>query len=99
MDEPKTLSRRAWLQKMAAGASALAIIPLMDRRTVAATAKVAKASVRYQTHPLDHKMCSMCVHFIPGSGGMGMMKDGTCHLVQGSIAPMGYCVLFAPKPS
>lgn len=28
--------------------------------------------------------------------GPGMMKDGTCQLVQGRIAPMGYCILYAP---
>ncbi len=76
--------------------------------------KIAKAVVHYQDHPLDGKMCGMCQHFIPlggvaghgmmGSGmmgnmGPGMMKDGTCQLVQGQIRPMGYCILYAPVRS
>lgn len=28
--------------------------------------------------------------------GPGMMNDGSCQLVQGRIAPMGYCILYMP---
>ncbi len=46
----------------------------------------------------------MMGHKGPGMMGMmggrgAMMKAGTCQLVQGRIAPMGYCILYAPVSS
>lgn len=31
-----------------------------------------------------------------GGGHMGMMQPGTCEVVEGSISPMGWCVLYQP---
>ncbi len=73
--------------------------------------KVPKATARYQNRPHDGKMCGRCKYFISPDGrsgrgmmggmmnggmGPGMMKDGTCQLVDGQISPMGYCIFYAP---
>jgi hypothetical protein len=33
-----------------------------------------------------------------GQMGSGMMAVGSCKLVEGSISPMGWCVLYQPLP-
>ena len=116
------VSRRDMLKSMAITASAIAAGAAVGVGSLGAVAnaatrkKVAKAVVHYQDHPNGHKMCGMCIHFIPtggvaghgmmgGMGGMmgkmptkgpGMMKDGTCQLVERRISPMGYCILYSP---
>ena len=110
MERPKRISRRSWIKITAATIVAVTTYPFVGAMTHAATRKkIAKAVVHYQDHPSGHKMCGMCIHFIPTGGvaghgmmgdmhnmGPGMMKDGTCQLVEGRISPMGYCILFAP---
>ena len=111
MDQSKPISRRAWMKRALMAATALVVWPIMGRPARAATEhKVTKASVHYQDHPDSGKMCGMCRYFIPPGGvaghgmmggmmggmGPGMMKAGTCELVQGRINLMGYCDLYAP---
>ncbi len=108
MNKRKLVSRRAWIKKAVLVTSSAVLYPFTNWFTASADTqtKATKASVRYQYHPKDGKMCGMCKHFIPPSGiaghgmmgGMspGMMKDGSCQVVQGKISPMGYCILYEP---
>lgn len=101
-------SRRHLLQRLGLLGSALLFAPLAAR-TVAETpaAKASKASVHYQNHPKQGRMCGMCKYFIMPAGGMGgmmgqmhgqgMMAGGGCRLVAGRISPMGYCDLYTPR--
>lgn len=57
--------------------------------TLATTGKTAQAKVQYQTHPKGERKCSGCLHFIAGSN--------TCELVEGSISPEGWCILWTQK--
>ena len=54
-----------------------------------APAKVSQASVQYQAQPKDGKKCADCMHFIA--------ESNTCKLVEGTISPSGWCVLWAKK--
>ncbi|MGA8535632.1 MAG: high-potential iron-sulfur protein [Candidatus Tumulicola sp.] len=60
------------------------------------TAKSSQASMRYQTTPNDGKQCSGCNFFIPGSSATA---NGTCKIVDGTIAPTGYCIAYNAKGS
>ena len=108
-DKPEA-SRRIWLRYIAV-VTAAASMPSLPEAAVAAPAseakKVTKESVHYQDRPNAGRMCGMCKFFIPqggvaGHGMMGgmmgpaMMASGTCQLVEGSISPMGYCILYTP---
>ena len=55
----------------------------------AAPVKVSQASVQYQDQPKDGKKCADCMHFIA--------ESNTCKLVEGTISPSGWCVLWAKK--
>jgi hypothetical protein len=51
--------------------------------------KTAQAKVQYQTHPKGDRKCSGCLHFIA--------ESNTCELVEGSISPEGWCLLWTQK--
>ncbi len=89
-------SRRDVLRNgVAAAAGAVAAGALLRVQPAqAAQAKVAKASAMYQDKPHGKQSCGHCIHFIPGKTATA---DGTCQLVQGSISPNGWCVLFSAK--
>jgi hypothetical protein len=58
-------------------------------------AKAAKAATQYQEKPNGNKQCSNCLQFVPGQ----KPKDnGTCKVVEGSISPNGYCIVWVAKP-
>ena len=111
MSNDEKMSRRRWLKKTALITVAVAASPLTGLAARAASnAKVSKASVHYQDHPDNGRMCMMCRYFISSGGsssgmdmggmmgrmGPGMMADGTCRRVVGKISPMGYCELYTP---
>ncbi|TAL88625.1 MAG: iron oxidase [Candidimonas sp.] len=60
----------------------------------AQAAKASKATMMYQATPHGKDQCDNCVHFIPGKTPT---VDGTCTVVEGSIAPGAWCVAYAPK--
>lgn len=60
----------------------------VSQRVSAQTAKLPKTAVMYQDHPNGGHQCSQCVHFQPPS---------SCQIVQGDIAPNGWCGAWAPK--
>lgn len=53
----------------------------------ASAKKVPQASVRYQAMPKGDQKCSSCANFVA--------ESNTCKLVEGKIAPEGWCVLWA----
>jgi len=54
----------------------------------AAAPTVSKENAGYQEQPKGDQRCSLCNHFSPPS---------SCQVVIGTIAPTGWCKLFAPK--
>ena len=98
------LSRREWIGRLLS----LAGLAAFTRQGQAAETppKISKEAAKYQDQPNNMQMCGMCKFYIPpggraGSGMMGghmagMMAPGTCELVEGSISPMGWCVLYRP---
>lgn len=49
--------------------------------------KLTKTQAQYQEQPKGDQQCSNCVHFTA--------ESGTCKLVQGSIAPDAWCILWS----
>lgn len=79
-------SRRAFL-------GAVVILPALASAlpALADASKSSQASMQYQATPKDGKQCSQCNFFIPGSSATA---NGSCKIVDGSIAPTGYCIAF-----
>ncbi len=66
-------------------------------KTTPARAQAAKASqavAMYQPTPHGKDQCDNCIHFIPGKTPTA---NGTCKVVEGVIAPKGWCVMYARK--
>ena len=80
----KSVNRRTVLIAAACAAPALALT------TGVAEAKMAQAAVRYQPTPKDGHQCDGCTFFIAPSA---------CKMVDGTIAPAGWCALWAAKKS
>ena len=62
-----------------------------------ARAQAGKASqtvAMYQPKPHGKDQCDNCIHFIPGKTPKA---NGTCMVVEGSISPSGWCVMYARK--
>ena len=76
------VSRRTVLLA-AAGAA-----PLLGLTGGQAQAKIAQTAVHYQATPKDGKQCDGCNFFMAPNG---------CKLVDGEIAPTGWCALWAKK--
>ena len=105
------LSRREWIGRLLALAGVAGLTGRGHAAETPAN-KVSKETAKYQDHPNNMQMCGMCKFYIPrgghaGSGMMGghmmdgdhmggMMGAGTCKAVEGSINPMGWCVLYQP---
>ena len=85
-------SRRAVLKSgvaaMAAGVAALAAG--VEQAHAQPPNKVTQKVAHYQDHPNGNAQCSKCVNFI---------APNSCKIVQGTISPNGWCLLFAPKPA
>lgn len=52
--------------------------------------KVSKAQAQYQEQPNGDQQCSTCQHFVA--------ESNACNLVEGEIAPNGWCRLWMLKP-
>jgi hypothetical protein len=59
-----------------------------------ADAKASQSSVHYQPKPNGDRQCLKCAFFAPGQTADA---NGTCQLVDGVIAPTGYCIAYNPK--
>ena len=73
-----------------------ALAGLVTAAASADAAKSSQASMHYQSTPYDGKQCSGCNFFIPGSSASA---NGSCKIVDGTIAPTGYCIAFNAKGS
>lgn len=80
----KQVSRRTVLLAAAAAAPALGLM------TTVAEAKMAQTAVKYQTTPKDGHQCDACNFFV---------APNSCKMVDGVIAPTGWCALWTKKPS
>ncbi|EIL86861.1 high-potential iron-sulfur protein [Rhodanobacter sp. 115] len=56
--------------------------------------KAPQAVAMYQPKPHGADQCDNCIHFIPGKTPK---EAGTCKVVEGSISPQGWCVMYARK--
>jgi hypothetical protein len=79
---PSGVSRRGVL--FAAGAAA----PLIALTGRPAQAKIAQTAVHYQATPKDDRQCDGCNFFMAPNG---------CKMVDGEIAPTGWCALWVKK--
>lgn len=52
-----------------------------------ATNKMTKSQAQYQEKPKGNQQCSNCVHYLA--------ESGSCKLVEGSIAPDAWCMLWS----
>jgi len=79
-------------------AAALTGLPLLAAAGGAhAAGTLPQATAHYQDKPgANGQTCEACNYFIPKPGHP--TAAGQCKLVAGSIAPKGWCQLFAPKP-
>lgn len=82
MREDNRITRRTVLIAAAAAAPALALM------TNSAEAKMAQAAVKYQTTPKDGKQCDGCNFWV---------APNACKMVDGDIAPTGWCNLWVKK--
>ena len=82
MREDKCLTRRTVLLAAAAAAPALALM------SSTAEAKMAPTAVKYQETPKDGKQCDGCNFFV---------TPDACKMVDGKIAPTGWCSLWVKK--
>ena len=64
--------------------------PLLALTAGEAQAKIAQTAVKYQTTPKDGHQCDGCAQFVAPS---------SCKLVDGEIAPTGWCALWVKKPA
>jgi len=79
----KTSSRRDFFRYMSIlGLVTWGVSPLMAKGT--------KEKLMYQDSPKDGKRCVDCLHFLPDTN--------ECKLVEGSISPDGWCILYFKDP-
>ena len=87
------LSRRSLLRNLAVAAGGATMLGATagGNPAVAQTkAKVAQKSVAYQDKPKGAQRCDNCTQFEAPS---------SCKVVEGSIAPDGWCGLYVKKPA
>src|SRR5437667_461323 len=83
------------MDEKALGARAAATPGLIVTQTALAQQKVPPASVKYQDKPNGKQQCNNCLQFVPGSTPTAM---GTCKVVDGTVSPSGYCIIWVAKP-
>lgn len=94
IDDTFVPSRRTIVkQGVAVAVGAIAAGALSDIHPARA-AKATQAAAMYQDKPHADQQCDRCSHYIPGSTATA---NGTCQVVDGSISPHGWCMLFGAK--
>ena len=85
-DDPKLTRRRFFrgAATLAGVAVAATVIPIR----VAHAQKASKDSLKYQDTPKDGQTCDKCVYWQPPK---------SCVLVEGDIAPKGWCTAYNAK--
>ncbi len=94
MTDPQEISRRRMLT-IAAGAAGMSIgaatiVGIPTRARAQAAAKVSQKAVKYQDTPKGGQHCDNCLHFEAPS---------SCKIVDGTVAPQGWCMVYAKKPT
>ena len=87
MQDESKLGRRGFFKGAAtlAGAALVAtVIPVREARAQ----KMAKKDIQYQDTPKDGQRCDACVYW---------KAPNACGIVEGVIAPAGWCAAFNPK--
>lgn len=90
MHDESKLTRRVFFRSAAtlAGAALVAaVIPVRDAR---AGKKLAKSMFQYQDTPKNGQRCDACVYW---------KAPNACGLVEGIIAPAGWCTAYNEKKS
>lgn len=90
-------SRRSLLKNGATIAVIGAVASTGLLKSTSARAQAGKASqavAMYQPKPHGKDQCDNCIHFIPGKTPTA---NGTCKVVEGNVAPQGWCVMYARK--
>ena len=92
MTELNGISRRRVLTIAAgaAGASITGVTAVIGTSTSAQAAKVSQKSVKYQDTPKGEQRCDNCVQF---------EAPASCKTVDGTVAPQGWCMVYARKPA
>ncbi len=83
MDKIGTCVSRRTVLIAAAGA-----VPALALMSGAAEAKMTQAAVKYQPDPKDGHQCDGCNFFV---------APNACKMVDGDIAPAGWCLLWVKK--
>ena len=90
-------SRRTLIRKGITLAAVGAVAATGLLKTGLARAQASKSSqavAMYQGTPHGKDQCDNCIQFIPGKTATA---NGTCKVVDGVIAPKGWCVMYARK--
>ena len=74
----------------AAGTSVTGAAAVIGTSTAAQAAKVSQKIVKYQDTPKGEQRCDNCVQFEAPS---------SCKTVDGTVAPQGWCIVYAKKPA
>jgi len=85
------ISRRQMLENLKLAVAAGGAVALGSGRASLAgdnSSQLRKLDVRYQDQPKDNQRCSGCKNFVGPSA---------CRVVQGSVNPDGWCLLFQAK--
>lgn len=80
------VSRRDFLFVAAAGGGAVIVASFAS--TPAAAAKMSPRAMSYKPSPNGNQSCANCANFQP---------PASCKLVDGTISPSGWCILYRPK--
>lgn len=90
MNDESKLTRRVFFRgaaTLAGAALVAAVIPVRDAR---AQQKLAKSVMQYQDTPKDGQRCDECVYW---------KAPNACGLVEGVIAPAGWCTAYNKSKS
>jgi len=82
------LSRRRLLVGVAAGACAVVLRAGAQDKPQPGLRKRSREEVRYQNEPYLGRTCSRCVLY---------QGDGVCVILDGAVAPNGWCTQWVPN--
>jgi hypothetical protein len=88
MDDNPKLSRRCLLKGAVLLAGVSLSASMIPGKDALAQQKVSKESTKYQDKPNGDKQCSNCAQFVP---------NNSCKIVEGTISPQGYCIIWQKK--
>jgi hypothetical protein len=81
------LSRRGFLRHAALAAGVGAVLGAAAAAPAAAAVKFSQKMAQYRPTPRGAQTCANCVQFQPADA---------CKVVEGAVAPNGWCALYSP---